>query len=178
MKSFGPKGQAVQPVPREPFQFTFLRDDEPETHEFQARAITDVTGLSVLFQDIDRHPERALTGMMRQIAKLLDNKDGVSASWQPAALPLPSMEDRVASGTYSEADDEEEQVMKFRTPAGDLLPLTPENTAKFTDHAAGSSRRRWLELIEGDVTVHESDLVKLFQWLVGLAGKGRTAPSA
>lgn len=160
MKHFGPTSTA--PVPREPFTLTVMRDDEPEDHQFNARAMTDVTGLATVLTLGDKHAEKAIGGVMRIIAKMLDNKDGVSASWRPEVLPEPD-------------DAPEDFTPQFRNPSGELEDFTPENTARYTRFEAGSSKRRWLYLVEEDdeATVDEGQLMRLFGWLMGLAGKGR-----
>lgn len=164
MKSFGARG-AAGPVPREPFEFTFMRDDEPETHQFQARAVTDTAGIANTLAVAEKHPEQALPGMLRMISKMLDNKDGTPATWSPTILPLPELE-----------PGEEEPERKFRGPDGELYPMA--EAEKFLEFTAGSSRRRWLHLMQDDdeVTVDGKALTKLYEWLVGLAAGRPTRP--
>jgi hypothetical protein len=52
--------------------------------------------------------------------------------------------------------------------------------AKFTDPAAGSSRRRWdhLMLRDDSAVVEMEDLMEIMRWLVGKATDRPTAPSA
>lgn len=161
MTSFGPKDRQAVPAILEPFDFTVLRDDEPETHEFQARKVTDIASLMVTLTASDKHPERAMGGLMRLIAKMLYNKDGVPAGWEPNPLEAPEG-----------ADDDAGMQPKFRDPlTGELIDYSPENIARFTAFQAGSSRRRWRYLMEEDdeVIVQQDDLMNLFRWLVGLA---------
>jgi hypothetical protein len=181
MKSFGPKGKPARPAVREQFEFTFLRDDEPETHTFNARVITDVAALSVTLTNANRHPDLALSGMFRMIAKMLDNKDGTPNRWEPRPLPKMTTEDRAAAGVYSQTEDDEyddqrDDVTRFRGPDGTIYPL--DRAADFTAFEAGSSRRRWLYLMEEDdeVIVDAKDVAALFEWLTGLAAGRPTQP--
>lgn len=162
MPSFGPKGKQTKPARREPFDFTVMRDEDPETHNFLALAITDLPGLAAAFTNVDKHPDRAIGGLFRVISRMLDNKDGVPAQWR--AEPLPEKDD-------AGPDDP----INFRAPDGSILPM--EQAAQFEAVEAGSSRRRWLHLMEDDdsVYVEKEDLLALFRWLVSLAGKGPTA---
>lgn len=199
MKSFAPKGRA-KPIERIPFEFTVMRDEEPEVHRFQARAVTDTASLAYTLSSTQKHPERALTGMLRLIGKMLDNKDGTPADWAPKVLPLPGETDRsgdsemaqvadaLASTTVDfsesaqdggdlERDENGEIVRKFRGPDGQLYPLS--EAERFLKPEAGSSRRRWRALMEedDDAVVDGEALGKLFEWLVGLAAGRPTPPS-
>jgi hypothetical protein len=171
MRSFGPKNRAPAPAPREPFEFTVLRDEDPETHTFNAVARTDAGALSWTLGHTDKHPERALSGMIRMISKMLDNKDGTPAQWRPT--PLPRRNDPLDVDTEASPD---ESVSKFRGPDGKLYPL--DQADQFTAHQFGSSRRRFLELMENDddVIVDAADLGALFEYLVGLAAGRPTQP--
>lgn len=163
MPSFGPKGRAATTPVLEPFDFTILRDDEPETHSFQARKVSDMATLMMTLTNTDRHPERAMGGLMLMIAKMLYNKDGVPARWEPETLPAP--------------EGEPDAELKMRDPlTGELIAANPDNVARLTKFEAGSSRRRWLYLMEQDdeAVVQQDDLMELFRWLVGLAANRPT----
>jgi hypothetical protein len=163
MPSFGPAGRTAIPPVLEPFDFTILRDDEPETHSFQARKVSDMATLMVTLTNTEKHPERAMGGLMLMIAKMLYNKDGVPARWTPDVLPPP--------------EDDPDAEPKMRDPlTGDLIPASPENIDRFTKFDAGSSRRRWLYLMQEDdeAVVQQDDLMELFRWLVALAANRPT----
>jgi hypothetical protein len=195
MKSFAPKGR-TKPIERIPFEFTVMRDEEPEVHRFQARAVTDTASLAYTLSSTQKHPERALTGMLRLIGKMLDNKDGTPADWAPKMLPLPGererTDDQVADALAAteidmfeeelaendlERDENGEIIRKFRGPDGQLYPLS--EAERFLKPEAGSSRRRWRTLMEedDDAVVDGEALGKLFEWLVGLAAGRPTPPS-
>jgi hypothetical protein len=163
MPSFGPKGRPARTPVLEDFDFTILRDDEPETHHFQARVVSDVATLMVTLTNTEKHPERSMSGLMLMIAKMLYNKDGVPARWTPEPLPAPE-------------DDPDAEPM-IRDPLnGELIPASAENINRLTAFEAGSSRRRWLYLMNEDdeAIVQQDDLMELFRWLVGLAAKRPT----
>lgn len=208
MRSFGPKANQAPPA-REPFEFVFMRDDVPERHQFTARAVTDVAALAMTLTATERQPQKAMAGMLAMISKMLDNKDGTPAQWEPTPLPartdargsanppsLEEMADAVADGADpkawmaermaprlantpewpSDAGVLDDGVTKFRGPDGALYPM--EDAAKFLEFSAGSSRRRWLHLMndEADLVVDAVALQGLFEWLVGLAAGGRPTP--
>ncbi len=196
MKSFGPK-KRQKPVDLVPFEFTVMRDDEPEVHQFTARAVTDTAALAFTLGATQKHPERALTGMLRLIGKMLDNKDGTPAGWTPKILPLPGERERASDQMADalaateidmaepeldaldlERDDDGETIRKFRGPDGKLYPMA--EAEQFLKPEAGSSRRRWRALMEDDedVVVDGDALSKLFEWLVGLAAGRPTLPSS
>jgi hypothetical protein len=194
MKSFAPKGR-TKPIERIPFEFTVMRDEEPEVHRFQARAVTDTASLAYTLSSTQKHPERALTGMLRLIGKMLDNKDGTPADWAPKMLALPADRqaeldemdqidaEELAALEADELDDSLERdengeiIRKFRGPDGQLYPLS--EAERFLKPEAGSSRRRWRTLMEedDDAVVDGEALGKLFEWLVGLAAGRPTPPS-
>lgn len=161
MKNFDRKGPHT--APREPFSLTVLRDEEPERHEFRARAVSDMASLAQTLSAGDAHPDRMVRGMMTMISKMLDNKDGVPSSWKPDPVEGPDGEPA-----------------KFRTPDGMLVELTAENTAPYLEFSAGSSKRRWLHLMndDDDAEVSAEQIMELFGWLASLAGKDRTRASA
>lgn len=188
MKSFGAPKSNTPPARREPFEFTFMRDEEPETHVFQARAVTDMAGLSNLLTSARRDPEQALPGILAMIAKLLDNKDGTPAKWE-AKMVTPPRLDRVDIMTDDDPERmlpvaeyveqlDDAQVRKFRGPDGALHPF--EEADRFLVFEAGSSRRRWLYLMNEDdeLNVEAQPIIELFEWMAGLAANRPTRPSS
>jgi hypothetical protein len=169
VRSFGPPPRKA-PIPREPFDFTFLRDDEPEVHHFQARAVVDTATLVMMLSNVRRHPEEAMGGVVRMVGKMLDNKDGTPTGWKPE----PWKPERPEGGELPEEPTES----LFVGPDGD--PIDQAAVDKLATFEAGSSRRRWLHLLEEDdeVIVDASALTKLFEWLVGLAAGRPTPPSS
>lgn len=169
MKHFGPQG-APPPIRREPFEFTVLRDEVPETHGFQARITADVTGLAKVFEAMKGDGSDAIPQIMRMIARALDNKDGVPARWrlEPLADPVPDAWDSGETNSSAQA--------RFKGPDGTIYPW--EESKRFTAFEAGSSRRRWLALADDDeIAARAEDLVDLFAWVSALAGKDLTQKS-
>lgn len=164
MKMFG--SSDVTPVRREKFTFRYVRDDEPESQVFTALAVTDMAALAKLFSDAENEPDQAVVGMIRLIAKLIDNSDGVKAGWKPKVLPQ---------------DEGYDGPPMFRAPYGPRKgqPVPYDELSEFQDPAVWSSRRRWLALTDDDdVILQEEDLSALFQWLVGLAANRPTERSS
>ena len=169
MRKFGPPARKA-PVPREEFEFEFTRDDEPEIHTFRARAVTDTATLVMMLSNVRRHPEEAMGGVVRMVGKMMDNKDGTPTGWSPTPWQSPALaEDEVA---------EEPTEALFAGPDGD--PITQAEVDKLLKFDSGSSRRRWLYLLQEDdeVIVDAAALTKLFEWLVGLAAGRPTQPSS
>jgi len=165
MKSFGQQHAPTTPVRREPFSFWFMRDDEPEEHQFRARVVTDIGSLLVALNASRRdNTGKAVQGAALIIARMLDNKDGTPARWSPEPLDPPE-------------DAAEDWEAKFRAPDGNTWPMG--EAEKFTRFEAGSSRRRWLYLMEEDdeVVVDAKDLMALMEWLVRMAAGRPTEPS-
>jgi hypothetical protein len=196
--SFGKRAKRATPAPREPFDFTFLRDEVPETHNFQARARADMISMANTLTLAKKNPEDAMPSMLRLISKMIDNKDGTPLGWVPEVLSIekpepgpvgqavlrqewPTQGSIIESGQPATPDDEGDDVTterKFRGPDGELYGF--EHAEKFTAFEAGSSRRRWHQLmdVDDDIEVEAADLMELFEWLVGLAAGRPTRPSS
>jgi len=146
-KRFGRKSRTAIPVVD--FTVAFEIDGEEVDHLFSARPqITygDMVGLK-------RHEKDTEGGVLpyldRIIRRSLRNDDGVPANWAPV----------IRDG-------------EFTNPDGTSCPV--EDLPKYTAHEAGSSRRRWIALIESEDAVIEFDVVmSLFEWLAGEVGAGR-----
>jgi hypothetical protein len=170
VKSFGSKTAAhVGRAHREPFQFTFLRDDEPETHEFNAVAKPDLVGLTRVMVLINTAPERATAQLLAMIPKGLDNSDGTPAKWEP--IP-------VADGYGEHGEPGAKYIVAPSGPQkGGMVPA--EHAAQFEAFDAGSSRRRWNALLDDDdIAVDIADVMALFEWMVSLVADRPTVPSS
>lgn len=143
--------KTIAPVP---FELVLYRDSVEETHEFTAVPAIDMASVTKLVDQGDLAGKAQ--AIMRMMARLLINTDGVSASWAPTPLPRP----KNAGPTYQ---------VKFRGPDGKLYPL--DRAGEFTDPAKGSSRRRWNYLMFEDegVVVHMETLVEIMEDLVSAA---------
>ncbi|MGH3921346.1 MAG: hypothetical protein ACRDTT_00425 [Pseudonocardiaceae bacterium] len=143
----------------------FVRDDADEHHEFVARprmGWQDVKGLYPLMGGSDRDDglvQKALGPIDRLIRRSLRNDDGTPEKWVPNVV---HDEDRTwftdPNGDHIEGDNVEE-----------LLPA-------YLAFDSGSSRRRWVHLMEhdDDVTIEPGQIMDLLSDLTEQSGKGRS----
>lgn len=143
MKHF-PSERDAEPVAPVEFSVDFVREHAEgpptvETHEFTARpqmAYGDVLGLVA-----NENDPKAIGFLDRLIRRALLNDDGVPERWKPY----------VHEG-------------HFTAPGGDHTP--EDQLPKFTTHVAGSSRRRWVELIGSDeVAVSMKQISSVMEFL-------------
>lgn len=143
MKHF-PSDRDAQPVVPVEFSVDFVRDqvDGPpvvETHEFTARpqmAFGDVLGLVA-----NENDPKAIAFLDRLIRRTLTNDDGTPEKWRAY----------VHDG-------------HFTAPGGDNTPV--DQLPRFETHGAGSSRRRWVELINSDeVAVGMKQIASIMEFL-------------
>lgn len=158
MTSFGPT--TAPTYNRVPITFRYLKDEELATQEFQLLAKKmDVNVANRLLSRADSD-ELAVGELIGLVARYMDNKDGVPLQWMPRQLaPKP---------------DEDPPVKRFRGPDGEIYDW--EYAESFLDPEQGSSRRRWLHLMNDDdeASVEDTSLVGLLEFLVELAGKDHT----
>ena len=154
-KHFAPK-RDVKPAPEVDFSIGFVRDGVEETHEFSARprfSYADIVGV-VKHQGGD-NSAKLLPYLDRMIRRALRNDDGTPLKWRP------------------EIEDGE-----FTTPDGDQAPAA--DIAKYTAFEAGSSRRRWVALMEDDddVEVELEQITALFEYLTAETADRPTSRSS
>lgn len=174
MRTFGqPTGK---PVERIPVRFYCSRDEEPEALEFNLlKKDIDVAGAGRILRLMGgdssdtENAARAVPEIVKFVSKYMDNKDGIPASWEPT--PLPVLDDVVRQETDPESG------LNFRAPDGSIWPMS--EAYKFEAFDAGSSRRRWLKLMQedDDVEVDQTALIDLFKYIAELAG-GRPTPAS
>jgi hypothetical protein len=105
----------------------------------------------------------ALPSMIRLIGQYMVNHDGVSATWEYKPLaPKP----------------DEPEISRFRAPNGKFLPV--EKAEQFTDPAKGSSRRRWLHLmnVDEDAEIQQETITDLLKYLTEVAANRPTPASS
>ena len=157
--SFGP---TVAPkYNRVPVKFSYLRDEDVETQTFQVldKDLDIGTANLVLAQGKNEDTSEALPALVGLITKYMDNKDGTPVRWAPVELAAKKNEDP--------------PVKRFRGPDGKLHEWS--KAEDFLKSEKGSSRRRWLLLVEDDeVSVDVEALLKLMEFVVEVAGKDRT----
>lgn len=141
------------------FIMIFLRDGVEERHEFTARPAMgwqDVRGLVPLLGGTDTGlSEHAVRVIEKLIRRVLTNGDGTPERWTPT----------VVDGHFTD-------------PNGDHTPV--ELLPGYEAFEAGSSRRRWVHLMENDddITVEPDQIVELLNDLVEAASARPTRRSA
>ena len=139
-KRFGRK-KAAEKVPPVTFSVVFDVDGEEVEHSFTALpSLTygDMVGLKR--HEADENG-KVLPVLDRIIRRAMLNKDGTPLNWTPV----------VKDG-------------ELTAPDGKLVPAN--DLPEYTKHEAGSSRKRWVELIESDEAVVDFEQVmSLFEYL-------------
>jgi len=163
---YEPEDQGIEPGTYE-FAMIFKRDGVRESHEFLAQpnySWQNLRGMIHLLES--RRGEismQALAQVDRLVRRSLVNTDGTPERWRPSIV---------------EPDDGSEPW--FTDPNGDHTPV--DLLPAYETFDAGSSRRRWVHLMEADdeVTVDAGQITRLVRKLMEIAGKDpgkRSAPS-
>lgn len=160
LKEYAPTTRGEQP-PEVPFAMIFIRDGVEERHEFVANPTMgwqDVRGLIPLMggkADDQALSQAAIRVVDRLIGRSLDNTDGTPEKWRP----------NVVDGFFTAPNGDHTAV--------ELLP-------GFESFDAGSSRRRWVHLMEkdDDITVEPDQIVALMADLLEVAANRPTTRSA
>ena len=169
------------------FEIDFWNGDKPFPHSFVAYPAIDTFAIARInkLSANERTAVEALSLMKDAIRALLDDNDGTPLDWSPSFLPaeahVPGNE--LTSWPTDEASDEssftivggldeedsDEAMPQFLAPDGTVHPWS--EASKYTDFAAGSSRRRYVELMDGDndLRVEAKTLSKVWQWLISEA---------
>lgn len=158
LKEYAPRTRGQTP-PEVPFVMIFVRDGVEERHEFVAHPTMgwqDVRGLVPLMggKTDDALTQQAVRVIDRLIRRVLANDDGTPELWEPTVVDT-----------------------HFTDPNGDHTPL--ELLPAYEAFTAGSSRRRWVHLMEhdDDVTVEAEQIVDLLADLLEAAGQRPTQRS-
>lgn len=168
------------------FEVDFWNGDRSESHQFAANPKADAFALATISKlaGNERTAIDALTRVKNYIRTMLDDTDGTPLEWEPVVLPnamavphgdlsfwpqdvdTEPVEDNGRMSIVGGLDDEEEPEPQFLAPDGTVHPM--RDAAKYLDPGAASSRRRWVELMDGDndLTVKANTIMKLWQWLV------------
>lgn len=160
LEEFAPTRRG-EPAPVFDFCMIFLRDGVEEAHEFSARPTMgwgDITGFAPLMfgggKD-DVLSIRALSAVDRLIRRALRNDDGTPEKWEPY----------IVDGHFTD-------------PQGDHTP--EELLPAYLAYDAGSSRRRWVHLMDTDdeLTIEPEQVMALFNRLMAVASERPTRRSA
>lgn len=132
----------------EPVEFTveFDREGEPETHTFLARPKLTYKRMTDAARGVKSKGLAAVTLFEKLIRPALLDDDGVPAKWRP----------EVDGGTFIDPDGETRELAD--------LP-------KLLELEAGSSRRRWLYLMDDDdeLEVDLQEIADAYELLIGKA---------
>jgi hypothetical protein len=144
---------------------TFLDDGGTNTHKFSLIPIIPAGKVTALMDALDDAPERMFGMVSRLLARVLDDTDGITASWsyEPYADP------REGDDDY----DPDDERLFWADPDGEVHSVDePGARDLFEDITNGSSRRRWVALMDPDnedEAVQLGDMMDLAKWVVGLA---------
>jgi hypothetical protein len=175
---------APENAKRVEFSVDFIDQGRTETHQFAAFPAIDALALAEinrLAASNNAGNVKAVLKVKDAIRKMLDDNDGTPLDWQPSVLPddvrVPTNElagwpgeevaDEIAEAVSGELhSDESESVPQFLAPDGTVHPLA--EAFKFEEFSAGSSRRRWVELVDGDnnLTLKATTVMKIWRWLI------------
>lgn len=144
---------------------TFLDDGGSRTHRFNLVPIIPAGHVTGLMDALDDESEKTFGLIARLLTRVLDNTDGVSASW-----------------TYTEFQDPAPGDVGYDQDGPEVFFVGPDNEVhsaedatardKFQSFDAGSSRRRWAHLMDPenlDEAVDLADMVDIAKWVVGLS---------
>ncbi|MGL5911833.1 MAG: hypothetical protein ACRCZP_17655 [Phycicoccus sp.] len=161
------------PTRRETFDFAYQRGS--------ARVVESFTALAgVLPHHVWRtgagDSVRALwQAQLAAIAAMLADDDGTPDGWAADRVPRPD-------GHTSDADpvDPADRAdTGYADPGGAWRPWSDAEVAALTEHHAGSSRRRWLDIVDRsgpDVVIHAPVVSQVFEALLGLDADRPTTP--
>jgi hypothetical protein len=176
------------------FEIDFWDGDKATPHSFLAYPAIDTFAIARInkLSANERTAVEALGQVKDAIRTLLDDSDGTPLDWSPTVLPReahvpsaelatwPSIDDEPESGMGSfhsivgGLDDEDEAEPQFVAPDSTVHPWS--EASKYTAFEAGSSRRRWVELMDGDndLRVEAKTVTKAWQWLISEAAERPT----
>jgi hypothetical protein len=160
MREYVPKSRGVTLDPFE-FSMIFLRDEVEEKHEFTARPTMSWQDTRAIMPIIagqgsdEAQIAQAVKVMDRLIRRVLANDDGTPEKWKPT----------VVDGHFTD-------------PQGDHTPVNLLPAYEAFD--AGSSRRRWVHLMENDdeITIDVEQVIDLMRDLMEAAAARPTTRSA
>ena len=164
MKRFGGR---ERPKTEEFEMVTITEDGEPNVYQFQLIPVIPASDAVTLMEALEHEPHKSVGLISRLLSKVLDNHDGVRASWQPVPL-----------------DEEGLKGLKLKEPSylgpdGEPYPFSDEVAlTKWTAREAGSSRRRWALLMDpsNNESIELMDLIEIAEWVVGLGTDFPTQP--
>lgn len=162
---FEPEDDSGEEPQRYEVAVIFKRDGVRERHEFITEPRWDWMGLRGLLHLMDARDDSGITAKTlaqfdRLVRRSLVNDDGTPEKWRPHVV------------------DDGESEPWFTDPNGDHCPA--EMLPAYVTFEAGSSRRRWMHLIDADeeVTIEATQIIRLANYLMEMAGKDRKKKSS
>jgi len=164
------------------FGITFWDGRTPKRYEFAAFPEVDAFAVSKIniLAAKDSTAVEALTHVKNAIRAMMDDSDGTPTDWTPTQLPPEAAVQANELAAWPDEDpvmevegmqivgalDDEEAEPQFLSPQGTVHPM--RDARKFMEFEAGSSRRRYVELMDGDnnLTIKPKTLMKVWQWLI------------
>lgn len=144
---------------------TFRDDGTVRTHRFQLMPIIPAGHVTAIMDALDDEAEKTFSLIAKLLTRVLDNNDGVPASWTYTTYRDPEPGD--------EGYDPDDELWFFTGPDHEVYEAEDDQAReKFEAFEAGSSRRRWARLMDPDNLdegVHLGDMMDLAKWVVGLA---------
>lgn len=146
------------------FELETFTEDGTNTHRFRLIPIIPAGHVTAIMDALDHEAEKTFGLIAKLMARVLDNRDGVSAAWEGVEFADPAEGD--------DSYDPDDIRMFFTGPDNEVYAADDGYRAEFEAFDAGSSRRRWLSLMDPDNqtdAVHLGDMVDIAKWVVGLA---------
>jgi hypothetical protein len=181
MKRFSDQPETAKRVD---FELSFWKGGKEYPLHFHAYPSVDAIMVAEVNKSAASGDQGAISALLmikNAIRTMLDDNDGTPLDWKPE--PLPSevrVPDSEVTGWPTEepepqsADEETEPEQQFLAPDGIVHPM--RDAAKLAEFDAGSSRRRWVDRVDGDndYTVPAKSLMKVWRWLIGEAANRPT----
>jgi len=163
-KTYGP--EQVREIPEIPFSLNVEHERENGrrelvTHEFIGRPDPSSGDFARFTMATQGSGPEVVEALMSILPRMIDNSDGVSATWEYREIDPASV-----------ADGEEPGEKRFYGPDGQLYPVS--ESKQFTAFEAGSSRRRLYHLlfVDPDARVQIQTVVEIMKDLMA-EGAGR-----
>lgn len=163
----------------ETFEVELERNGGEVVYQFTIGNVLDAASMA-LAAKASRDPLNAMEGMLRAIRKAMLDSDGTPVKWEPRPYVAPGVEPVAEEHEehLSVALDEDDAPALMVGPDGEPYPYV--EAERFEAFEAGSSRRRWVYLMESeeDIVVDMDVLKGVFEKCVRLGANRPTRRSS